>query len=143
MDIFDTIFEIFPALVWLFIIIRIVSAVKKPASKGRQTTARTTRSTTGNYKPKNAPKTELGGLKKLASSFGNTDFDDYSKNKKHSDGHAGKTTSGYSRSLSKDHDKMHKASHMQYSHTYDGHEPWDDCMPKEKDPWDKDFYRQG
>lgn len=25
------------------------------------------------------------------------------------------------------------------SHTFDGHEPWDKCIPKEKDPWDKDF----
>lgn len=33
-----------------------------------------------------------------------------------------------------------RAEGMQFSHVYDGHEPWDDCLPKEKDPWDKDFY---
>ena len=42
---------------------------------------------------------------------------------------------GYDRTIN-----VKRARHMQYSHTYDGHEPWDDCLPKEKDPWDKDFY---
>ncbi len=35
-----------------------------------------------------------------------------------------------------------KARNMRFSHMYDGHDPWDDCIPKEKDPWDKDFYAQ-
>lgn len=34
-----------------------------------------------------------------------------------------------------------KGENMRFSHIYDGHEPWDDCIPPEKDPWDKDFYK--
>ena len=48
--------------------------------------------------------------------------------------------SGYDRKLKTDRVSQHRAQRRQYSHTYDGHEPWDKCMPKEKDPWDKDFY---
>ena len=47
-----------------------------------------------------------------------------------------RTVTGYDRNFV----SSRSESARQYSHTYDGHEPWDDCLPKEKDPWDKDFY---
>lgn len=141
-NILPELFEMLPPLIWVIILVRIITAMrgKNSGTSARKSVQRGANST---YKPKSPARTELGGAKKLLSSFGNSDFDDYSKGKKQSDGHAKKTSAGYSRSMANNEDKMHRASHMQYSHTYDGHEPWDDCMPKEKDPWDEDFYRQG
>ena len=37
--------------------------------------------------------------------------------------------------------KAKRGENMRFSHIYDGHEPWDKCIPPEKDPWDKDFYK--
>lgn len=37
--------------------------------------------------------------------------------------------------------KVKRGENMHFSHIYDGHEPWDKCIPPEKDPWDKDFYK--
>ena len=37
--------------------------------------------------------------------------------------------------------KVKRGENMRFSHVYDGHEPWDKCIPPEKDPWDKDFYK--
>lgn len=37
--------------------------------------------------------------------------------------------------------KVKSGENMRFSSTYDGHEPWDKCIPPEKDPWDKDFYK--
>ncbi|MDY4586699.1 MAG: hypothetical protein SPC84_07525 [Oscillospiraceae bacterium] len=37
--------------------------------------------------------------------------------------------------------KVKRGENMRFSHIYDGHEPWDKCIPPEKDPWDKDFYK--
>lgn len=68
-------------------------------------------------------------------SFRNTDFDDYSAKGRKKD-----FVSGYDKKLSEGGYAARRAADMQYSHTYDGHEPWDKCLPKEKDPWDKDFY---
>ena len=47
-----------------------------------------------------------------------------------------RTVTGYDRNFV----SSRSETARQYSHTFDGHEPWDDCLPKEKDPWDKDFY---
>lgn len=79
------------------------------------------------FKPKNPARTELkfGGL------FQNTGYDDYS-----SIGSA----SGYNRDIFDDKNAMANAFRVQYSHTYDGHEPWDKCLPREKDPWEDGFY---
>ena len=63
-------------------------------------------------------------------------YDDYQKQLKKSRRQSSKTTTGYDRTYIDTQSNRRR----QYSHTFDGHEPWDDCLPKEKDPWDKDFY---
>lgn len=76
--------------------------------------------------------------RKAHASFFNSDFDDYSSVS--AKGPKTDYVSGYNRNYA-DGSAAHRYNlGMQYSHTYDGHEPWDDCLPKEKDPWDKDFY---
>ena len=67
--------------------------------------------------------------------FRSTDFDDYSAMGRKKD-----FVSGYDKKFARGGRRTQRAAGMQYSHTYNGHEPWDKCLPKEKDPWDKDFY---
>ena len=67
--------------------------------------------------------------------FTNTGFDDYSVLGRKKD-----YVTGYDKKYAKANMWSGQSAAKQYSHTYDGHEPWDKCMPKEKDPWDKDFY---
>ena len=76
--------------------------------------------------------------RKANSSFFNSDFDDYSAVRAR--GPKTDYVSGYDRNYADGSSARRYNLGMQYSHTYDGHEPWDDCLPKEKDPWDKDFY---
>lgn len=71
-------------------------------------------------------------------SFHNSDFDSYESHR--AKGRGKDYTTGYNKDFSKGGSDYRRSKAMQYSHTYDGHEPWDDCLPKEKDPWDKDFY---
>ena len=140
---------IVPVLFWLFIVMLII-AVSKPKRRPQQ-----------NYRKDSAPQRyqhtarksfdrpkmqeglfdiklgKSGGKKadKKNTMFGNTGFDDYSAIGRKKD-----YVTGYDKKYSKDNMWSRHSSAMQYSHTYDGHEPWDDCLPKEKDPWDKDFY---
>ena len=74
----------------------------------------------------------------LHKSFHNSDYDNYEKHRAR--GRSKDYTTGYDKRYSKGGTGYRQSKSMQYSHTYDGHEPWDDCLPKEKDPWDKDFY---
>lgn len=76
--------------------------------------------------------------RKANASFFNSDFDDYSSVS--AKGPKADYVSGYDRNYADGSSARRYNLGMQYSHTYDGHEPWDDCLPKEKDPWDKDFY---
>ena len=142
---------IVPVLFWLFIVMLII-AVSKPKRRpqqnyrkdsgyGQSGTKRTVR------KSFDRPKMQEGlfdiklgksGSKKADKKntiFGNTDFDDYSVIGRKKD-----YVSGYDEKYAKENMWSRRSTAMQYSHTYDGHEPWDDCLPKEKDPWDKDFY---
>ncbi|MBP0980320.1 MAG: hypothetical protein J6Q18_02015 [Oscillospiraceae bacterium] len=80
-------------------------------------------------------KTEKKQKKADGGMFRNAGYDDYSVLGRKKD-----FVSGYDKRLKQDGYRQRRATHMQYSHTYDGHEPWDKCLPKEKDPWDKDFY---
>lgn len=145
---------ILPVVFWLFIVMLII-AVSKP--KHRPTQMRTgTQTRAGSFsRPKQTIRTsadrprmqeglfdmDLGRKtteKKKGFSLGafrNTKFDDYSAKGRKKD-----FVSGYDKKLSKGGYATKRAANMQYSHTYDGHEPWDECLPKEKDPWDKDFY---
>ena len=68
-------------------------------------------------------------------SFRNTGYDTYETKGRRKD-----LVTGYNRKIKGSRQRMRRARGMQYSHTYDGHEPWDKCLPKEKDPWDPDFY---
>lgn len=161
----NSLFIVFiPVIFWVAIVSIIVSVSKSGRRVQRPTQMRTTRNTsTQRYvgggssfsKPKPTIKTNserpkmkeglfdmsLGKVddKKKKSSIGksfrNTDFDVYEAKGRLKD-----LVSGYDKELKTSKVKMKRASHMQYSHTYDGHEPWDDCLPKEKDPWDPDFY---
>lgn len=142
-----------PVIFWAFIVMLVI-AVSKPKRRPGQTVGRS-RSRPGNFtKPRQTvrtsaarPKMQEGlfdmnlgnkGEKKKglsAGSFRNSDFDDYSAKGRKKD-----FVSGYDRKLAKGSYSHRRAATVQYSHTYDGHEPWDKCLPKEKDPWDKDFY---
>ena len=142
-----------PVIFWAFIVMLII-AVSRPKHRPGQTGGRS-RSRPGSFtKPRQTVRTSAArpkmreGLfdmnlgkkderKKGLSvgSFRNSDFDDYSTIGRKKD-----FVSGYDRKLSKNTARHRRAATMQYSHTYDGHEPWDKCLPKEKDPWDKDFY---
>lgn len=89
-------------------------------SRGRQT------ATVTRYEPKSGKAVaNVEGVGKLFSKK-NSGFDDYP-----------------ARNISKkEFGKIHikNADSMTYSHIYEGHEPWDDCLPKEKDPWEKGFF---
>ena len=148
---------IVPVLFWLFIVMLII-AISKPKHRstqmGRGSSA--TQRYPGNISDRVAPhpsgKTNFDrpkmreGLfemklgkseekKKSTSFFSNTDFDDYSVLSRKKD-----YVTGYDKKYAKGGVWARQSKAKQYSHTYDGHEPWDKCIPKEKDPWDKDFY---
>lgn len=71
----------------------------------------------------------------VSGMFRNSGYDKYETKGRRKD-----LVTGYDRRIQKNQVTLKRARGMQYSHTYDGHEPWDKCLPKEKDPWDKDFY---
>ena len=71
----------------------------------------------------------------VTGGFFNSGYDKYDTKRKRGQDFV----SGYDRKYSGG-VSQRRAADMQFSHVYDGHEPWDDCLPKEKDPWDKDFY---
>lgn len=151
------IFIMFPFLIWLFILLVIINAVKgnfkkSPGHRSQQTTVNRNRGYTKQQPTirmsADRPKMQqglfdmnLGKGKKEKKSFGfgtshgNSDFDKYEARGRLKD-----FVSGYDRKLKTNKVSQRRARNMQFSHTYDGHEPWDDCLPKEKDPWDKDFY---
>ena len=143
-----------PILFWIFILMLII-AVSKPKRRPTQRYQSGTQNRGGYSRPTQTVKTtsarpqmqkglfdmNLGkGAEKRQKSgdfgmFRNTEFDDYSAKGRKKD-----FVSGYDKKLAKGGKRAKRAAGMQYSHTYDGHEPWDKCLPKEKDPWDKDFY---
>jgi len=137
-----------PMLIWIGIVAGIVAAVKgnfRRKSSQRQPMAR--RRTAPRRMPqrpqmqkglfdmktdKNSPKPKISFS--MGKSFRNTDYDEYTARGRRKD-----VVTGYDRKISGG-TSYRRAAGMQFSHTYDGHEPWDKCLPKEKDPWDKDFY---
>ena len=134
-----------PVVFWLFIVMLII-AVSKPRRRPQSRTSRgrtvqSSRSFTRPQMQKGLFDMNLGkGAEKRQKSgdfgmFRNTEFDDYSAKGRKKD-----FVTGYDKKLAKGGKRAKRAAGMQYSHTYDGHEPWDKCLPKEKDPWDKDFY---
>ena len=146
-------FVIVPVLFWLFIVMLVI-AVAKPARRniGSPRQSSSSQRYSGGYtkpvqmtKSFDRPKMREGLFDmKLGKSpqkkdkqgiFTNTDFDDYSVLSRKKD-----YVTGYNKKYAKDSIWSRRSTTKQYSHTYDGHEPWDKCMPKEKDPWDKDFY---
>ena len=130
-----------PVVFWFFIVMLVI-AVSKPKH-------RPTQRYSGRLAEKptfNRPKMREGLFDiKLGKStqkkekqgiFTNTGFDDYSVIGRKKD-----YVSGYDKKYAKSSSVWARQSTAkQYSHTYDGHEPWDKCLPKEKDPWGKDFY---
>ncbi len=137
----------FPMIVWIGIVAAIVAVVRgnfatyskgKPA--GRQPVGRTV--PYGSRRVSDYPRPQKGIFdmkptrpkSKSAFSKRDNDFDTYTARGRKKDfvgGYDKKFTNGQS---------YRRARGMQFSHTYNGHEPWDKCLPKEKDPWDKDFY---
>ena len=144
-------FFFFPFFVWAVGIGAIALAVKGNFSRerkrqGRQP-ARTSYGTAGRVSAQR-PQMEKGLFDmdlnrkspqkdKKTVSFGplrNTGYDKYEVKGRRKD-----LVTGYNKKLKDSPIQMRRAQGMQYSHTYDGHEPWDKCLPKEKDPWDPDF----
>ena len=143
-----------PIIFWLFIMMLVVAVAKpsrRPTQTGR-TNQRYSASTTGRVTPRrntelsfDRPKMQEGlfevklpkssAKKKDGGFFSNTGYDDYSTIGRKKD-----YVSGYDKKYAKGSVWARQSTAKQYSHTYDGHEPWDKCLPKEKDPWDKDFY---
>lgn len=147
-------FIVIPVVFWLFIVVLII-AVSKPRrrasqnmgsdSAGRkypQTRAKHGRSDRKGFeRPKmqeglfDMKLGKSGANKQKQTIFSNTGYDDYSSLSRKKD-----YTGDYDKKYSKDSRYSRQSAARQYSHTYNGHEPWDKCIPKEKDPWDKDFY---
>ena len=143
-----------PILFWIFILMLII-AVSKPKRRPAQRYQSGAHSRGGYSRPTQTVKTtsarpqmqkglfdmNLGkGAEERQKSgdfgmFRNTEFDDYSAKGRKKD-----FVTGYDKKLAKGGKRAKRAAGMQYSPTYDGHEPWDKCLTKEKDPWDKDFY---
>ena len=138
-----------PFLFWLFIVMLIIAVSKSGAKSRRPGRARAPQRMATSRKPAQngrvssvRPKMQEGlfdmslgkdstSKKKMSlGSFRNTGFDKYETKGRRKD-----LVTGYDRTVN-----VKRAANMQFSHTYDGHEPWDKCLPKEKDPWDKDFY---
>lgn len=146
-------FLFFPFVIWVGVVSMIVIAVKSNF-RTRGTPPNRQGSSMGTYQSRKTaqrptrqrPQMEKGlfdmdinrtGRQKKktvsGSSFGNTGFDTYTAKGRRKD-----FVSGYDKKLTGRAGR--NSARVQYSHTYDGHEPWDKCLPKEKDPWDKDFY---
>ena len=141
---------IVPIVFWLFMLMLIIAVAKprrRPTQMGRND-QRYSAGTVGRVSPRQSTKTNFDrpkmqeGLfemklgspnvkKKDSGIFSNTGYDDYSAIGRKKD---------YDKKYAKGSIWAKRSTAKQYSHTYDGHEPWDKCMPKEKDPWDKDFY---
>ena len=140
-----------PFVFWIFIVMLIVAVSssgrsRRSAQQRRRPTAQrypSARKNTGRVasaRPQMEkslfdmkPGREKPGKEKrfsLSDMLSKTGFDRYEAKGREKD-----FVNGYDRTIN-----VKKAQYMQFSHTYDGHEPWDDCLPKEKDPWDKDFY---
>ena len=150
-------FMIVPILFWLFVLMLVIAVAKpkrRPTQTGRNQTYTQSYSTgaSGSVTPRQSTKPAFNrpemreGLfemklgkseekKKTSTFFSNTGYDDYSVLNRKKD-----YVSGYDKKYSKESIWSRQSSAKQYSHTYNGHEPWDKCLPKEKDPWDKDFY---
>ena len=145
-------FILFPLIIWRFIVLVIINALKGNFKKSPGHRARQSRTASNRSFTKQQPSVKMsyerpkmqqglfdmdisGGRRKRKSKSTAGDFDRYEAKGRMKD-----FVSGYDRTLKNDKVKMRRARGMQYSHTYDGHEPWDKCLPKEKDPWDKDFY---
>ena len=153
-------FILFPVFIWRFVILVIINAVKgnfknspghravqsRTASAGRSFTKQRPTVKMSYERPQmqkglfdmDLSKGKTARKEKTLSGggmFSNTDFEDWSAKGRKKD-----FVSGYDRKLQTNRASQRRARGMQYSHTYDGHEPWDKCLPKEKDPWDKDFY---
>lgn len=149
----------FPMVIWIGIIAAIITAVKgnfkRTSRPGQSADSRRKPAVNKAGRPQtsirtsgNRPQMQKGlfdmdtGEKpakpkmtfSLGKSFRNTDFDEYTARGRRKD-----VVTGYDRKISGG-TSYRRAAGMQFSHTYDGHEPWDECLPKEKDPWDKDFY---
>ena len=145
-----------PVVFWFFIVMLVI-AVSKPrrrsssTSRGGLGSQRHLSGTSGRFTSRESSKSferpkmreglfdiKLGKStqkKEKQGIFTNTGFDDYSVIGRKKD-----FVSGYDKKYAKGSVWMRQSTAKQYSHTYDGHEPWDKCLPKEKDPWDKDFY---
>ena len=141
---------ILPVIFWIFIVCLIVAVSKsgsrysRPAGSSAtqrhmQNTARKPAGRVSSERPKMQEglfDMKLDDNRKSHKGFslgdflGKSGFDRYETKGQKKD-----FVNGYDRTVN-----VKKAKHMQFTHTYDGHEPWDDCLPKEKDPWDKDFY---
>ncbi len=126
----------FPMIVWFVIVGTIVGVVKANQSKhsrnrranyGSRPTANRPQMQKDLYERKSSPS------KQRKTFFGNSGYDDYNAKGRKKD-----FVSGYDKRYSTSR-SYRQASRTQYTHTYNGHEPWDKCLPKEKDPWDKDF----
>ena len=133
-----------PVVFWLFIVMLII-AVSKPRRRPRSRTSRgrtvqSSRSFTRPQMQKGLFDMDQGrkNEKKKEFSFGSLRKGGYDDNS--AKGRKKDFVSGYDKRLKEDGYRQKRAANMQYSHTYEGHEPWDKCLPKEKDPWDKDFY---
>ena len=143
---------IVPVLFWMFVVMLIIAVAKpkhRPTQTGRGSSVAqnygrvaSRQSTKTNFdRPKMREglfEMKLGKSEeknKSTSFFSNTGFDDYSVLSRKKD-----YVTGYDKKYAKGGIWARQSKAKQYSHTYDGHEPWDKCIPKEKDPWDKDFY---
>ena len=163
--IFSIIFSIFFVSIWVIVLVSIISAFVKIGRAGKNVSSRrrnsaeyneayrqltgrnTSRNSAGRVSAASAQRNEnisdanaKRAQKQLelgsSSSARKLGYDDYSKASRKNRTARSKTTSGYDRTYIDNSSNRRK----QYSHTFDGHEPWDDCLPKEKDPWDKNFY---
>lgn len=143
----------FPMVIWIGAIAAIVAAVKgnfkKSPGHRAQQKGDVAKSRQNGRVTSQRPQMQKGlfdmnldrrqtAKEKKGFSFGssrNTGFDTYEAKSRRKD-----FVDDYDRKLSKSSKTASRAAGMQFSHTYDGHEPWDKCLPKEKDPWDPDFY---
>lgn len=142
------IYMFFPILMWIFIVLMVVAAKSSIRhSKNQQTNIPQTpqnsrvqplqnRNNTYSRNPSPGATKKKYGLNNR--SFHNNDFDSYEMYE--AKGRKQDYVSGYDKKFNHNGRNYKHNAEMQYSHNYNGHEPWDDCLPKEKDPWDKDFY---
>lgn len=132
----ELLFLFLPVFLWIFIFELIVSVGR--SRRGRMS-GRSAKSAQRGREPRqfSRPKVQEGLFEmKVGNKAEKTaDLGEYSPKGRKKD-----FVSGYDKKYAFDRHSKRRAAEKQYSHTYDGHEPWDKCLPKEKDPWDKDFY---